>query len=184
MFDEQSKRTMEDLFFFQHEQRMQAARKELEARKETKENLAKVSGIRNDVLLDKLLGLDIRPETLATLFVIPLVEVAWADGEVQEAERAEILRYAEKAGLKNKAINPVVFTAWLKKRPDSALMDAWRHYIQTLCRELNDEERRTLMNDVLTDARAVAEAAGGFLGFGAQSAAEQRVLEKVEAAFG
>ena len=113
-----------------------------------------------------------------------MVEVAWADGEVQEAERAEILRYAEKAGLKNKAINPVVFTAWLKKRPDSALMDAWRHYIQTLCRELNDEERRTLMNDVLTDARAVAEAAGGFLGFGAQSAAEQRVLEKVEAAFG
>ena len=61
MFDEQSKRTMEDLFFFQHEQRMQVARKELEARKETKENLAKVSGIRNDVLLDKLLGLDIRP---------------------------------------------------------------------------------------------------------------------------
>jgi len=37
---------------------------------------------------------------------------------------------------------------------------------------------------VLTDARAVAEAAGGFMGFGRLSDSERSVLSKLEAAFG
>ena len=176
-------KSMEELFFFEKEQSLIEARKELAKMQETKENLAKVSGITNEAVLEKLIALEIRPETLATLFVVPLVEVAWADGEMQDEERDKLFKLAEKSGLKTGSINPKMVTSWLKQKPDPALMEAWVHYIQALCGRLSDAERRALKKDVMADARAIASAAGGFLGFGKLSPAEQDVLNKLEAAF-
>jgi hypothetical protein len=183
MLIDPSGRTMEDLFYFEKDQRLLEARKALEQMKETKENLSKVSGIQNEAMLDKLIALDIRPETLATLFAIPLVEVAWADGEMQEQERDALFKYAEKAGLRKKNLDPKIMMAWLKQKPDPALMTAWVHYIQSLCRQLSESERQTLKEEVMTDARSIAQAAGGFLGFGKQSEEERKVLSQLESAF-
>ncbi len=177
-------RTMEDAFFYEKDQNLIEARNALEQLQETKENLAKVSGIRNDAVLDKLVALDIRPETLATLFAIPLVEVAWADGDMHEKERDELFKFAERAGVRSKNLNPKIISVWLKHKPDPALMEAWEHYIQSLSAQLSEEERQTLKQDVMTDARTVAQAAGGFLGFGTLSESERQVLSRLEAAFG
>lgn len=176
-------RSVEDMFFFQKDQRLMEAREALRRLQETKENLAKVSGIRNDEVLDKLIALQIRPETLATLFAVPLIEVAWADGDMDEKERNKLFLFAEKAGLRKKSIDPTVMATWLKKRPDPALMDAWVQYIQALCQQLSGDERQALKSEVLTDACAVAQAAGGILGFGKQSTVEHTVLNRIEAAF-
>ncbi len=184
MFTVAQGRTIEDLFFYEKDQNLIQARRKLEEMKETKENLAKVSGIQNDAVLDKLLALEIRPETLTTLFMIPLVEIAWADGELHDKERDEVFRYVEKAGLRNKNIPPKIQGTWQKRRPGPELMDAWVDYIKALCSRLSDAERLALKQEVLADARAVASAAGGFLGFGKLSAEEQRVLDQMEAAFG
>jgi hypothetical protein len=177
-------RSMEDLFFYENEQRLIEARRELKQMQETKENLAKVSGIQNDAVLEKLVALNMRPETLATLFAIPLIEVAWADGEMHAKEREELFRFAEKAGLRNKSVDREIMAAWLKQKPDPALMEAWVHYIQALSLQLSKEECRALRDDVLADARVIAQAAGGFLGFGKLSNEEQSMLVKLEAAFG
>jgi len=184
MLDSALGRTLEDLFFFERDQSLIAARKKMEQMQETKENLAKVSGIRNDAVLDKLVSLDIRPEILTTLLAVPLVEVAWADGELQEAEHRALLAYAESAGLKNKEIDPATFSSWLKTKPDPALMEAWEHYIHALCSQLSPAERRDLEAEVMADARAVAKAAGGFLGLGRLCVEEQKMLARLEAAFG
>ena len=177
-------RTMEDVFFFEKEQNLIEARRKLEQLQETKENLAKVSGIHNEAVLERLIALEIRPETLATLFVIPLVEVAWADGDLHEKERDELIKFGEKTGLRNKNVDPKVIGAWLKHKPDPALMEAWVHYVQALSSQLSETDRRALKEEVLTDARAVAQAAGGFLGFGKLSEDERKVLDRLEAAFG
>jgi len=175
---------MEDRFFHAKEKSLLEARRKLEHLKETKENLAKVSGIKNDAVLAKLVELNIRPEILATLFAIPLIEVAWADGEMHEKEREKLFQYAEKAGMKNRNVDLKVISAWLNERPDPGLMEAWTHYIQSLCSQLTEAERLTLKEEVMTDARDIAHAAGGFLGFGKLSQEEQAVLSKLEAAFG
>lgn len=176
-------KSLKELFFFEKEQSLLEARNELAKMQETKENLAKVSGIKDDAVLEKLIALEIRPETLATLFVVPMVEVAWADGELQSEERNTLFSLAEKAGLKNGSINQGMFSLWLKQKPDPALLAAWTHYIQALCERLSDAERRALKKDVMADARAIATAAGGFLGFGKLAKEEQAVLDQLEAAF-
>jgi hypothetical protein len=176
-------RSLEDMFFYEQDRRIIEQRKKLQQLKETKDNLAKVSGIQDDDLLEKLVALDIRPETIATLIGIPLIEVAWADGKMDEKERRMLFEYAEKSGLRKKGMDPKVMSVWLKKRPDPALLDAWIKYMQTLCKQLSDAERKSLRDELMKDAQSIAKAAGGILGYNAISAAEEDMLKKLEAAF-
>jgi hypothetical protein len=74
-------------------------------------------------------------------------------------------------------------SVWLKQKPGPELMEAWEHYIQALCQQLSRKECQSLKEEVLTDARTIANAAGGFLGFGTLSPEEQSVLNQLEAAF-
>jgi hypothetical protein len=180
---EKRRQTLEDMFFFEQDRRIIEQRAKLQKLKQTKANLAKVSGIHDDALLEKLIELEIGPETLATLIGIPLIEVAWADGAMDDAERKKLFEYAEKAGLRQKGLDPKIMSAWLKKKPDPALLEAWKRYIQTLCRELNAHERKALRDEVMADARSVAEAAGGILGLRRISAEEKAVLMTLEEAF-
>jgi hypothetical protein len=76
-----------------------------------------------------------------------------------------------------------MISVWLKQKPGPELMEAWEHYIQALSQQLSPEERQSLKEEVLADARTIANAAGGFLGFGTLSPEEQKVLDQLEAAF-
>jgi hypothetical protein len=180
---EKRRQTLEDMFFYEQDRRIIEQRAKLQRIKQTKENLARISGIRDEALLEKLMELEIRPETLATLIGIPLIEVAWADGEMDEKERKTLFDYAEKAGLRQQGLDSRIMSAWLKKKPDPALLEAWKHYVRTLCKELGAHERKALKDEVMADARSVAEAAGGILGLGRVSAEEKAMLKTLEAAF-
>jgi hypothetical protein len=180
---EKRRQTLEDMFFHEQDRRIIEQRAKLQALKQTKANLAEVSGIQDDALLEKLIELEIGPETLATLIGIPLIEVAWADGAMDDKERKKLFEYAEKAGLRQKGLDPRIMSAWFQKKPDPALLEGWKHYIQTLCKELNAHERKALEDEVLADARSIAEAAGGVLGLGKISAEEKAMLKTIEEAF-
>ncbi len=184
MLDNAIRKSMEDLFFLQQDRRLAEQRAKIQQLLETKENLAKVSGITNPGVLEKLVALDIRPETLATLFSIPLIEVAWADGELQDEEREQLFQYAEKSGMRKKGLDPKIMSEWLKRKPDPALLEAWVHYVQALSRELSAAERQALKDEVMGDVRTIAQAAGGILGFGKISSEEQKMIDRLEAAFG
>jgi hypothetical protein len=181
--NEKRRQTLEDMFFHEQDRRIIDQRAKLQALKQTKANLAKVSGIHDDALLEKLIELEIGPETLATLVCIPLIEVAWADGAMDDKERKKLFDYTEKAGRRRKGLDPKIMSAWLKEKPDPALLRAWKHYIKTICRELGTHERKALEDEVMGDARSVAEAAGGILGLGKISPEEKAMLKTLEKAF-
>jgi hypothetical protein len=183
MFQTILARNMEDLFFLEQEKKLAEARQKLELMQETKENLSAISGITDEAVLHRLIELDIRPEVLATLLMIPLIEVAWSDGELHEKERAFLVDSVNQPGMHTRNVDPEILEVWMKKRPSPELFDAWELYIQALSAQLSHDERQTLKEDVMADARKIAEAAGGFLGLGKISDAEQTMLDKLEAAF-
>jgi hypothetical protein len=77
-----------------------------------------------------------------------------------------------------------LFEQWLAEPPPPVLLAAWKDYISAFSSTLSQEARRTLKRELLGRARAVAEAAGGFLGLGRKiSPAEERVLKQLEGAF-
>jgi hypothetical protein len=134
-------------------------------------------------LIDRLTGLGIRADTLAALTLIPLVEVAWADGRMDASEKHAVLRGAESSGITPGSPSFGLLRLWLDRRPDQGVMDLWRAYIEAVCGALSVEARMRLRDAILGCARDVAAAAGGVLGVGAISQAEERVLSELESSF-
>jgi DnaJ-domain-containing protein 1 len=152
--------------------------------KETKESLSEVSGIKNEHILQKMVELNVRPETLTSLSLIPLVEVAWADGSVDDKEKESVLSCVEKMGFSKGSADHEILSQWMTHRPSKELMDAWIHYIQGLCEKLTSEEKNELKKELIINTRSVAMASGGFLGLGNKiSKSESAILDQLENAF-
>jgi hypothetical protein len=131
------RRTLEDAFFRKRDAILAEQFHKLEKMKETKQALQKVSGITDEKVLDKLVSLNVRPETLASLAMVPLVEIAWADGSIQAEERDAILKATVKNGFAKGSTGYALTESWLSRRPPDSLLEAWTHYIEGLCANLN-----------------------------------------------
>jgi hypothetical protein len=177
-------RSLEDEFFRREDQRLLARLNELKAVETNREALAKASGISEPEVLDKMLALGIKAETLAAVSLVPLVEVAWADGSLDAKERRAVLDRAREAGLAPGSTGQALLEAWLERRPDPKLLDAWTQMVRGLRDQLGPDETARLKGALLDQARAVASASGGVLGIGSKvSGAEAAMLAKLEAAF-
>ena len=183
-FLDQYAHRLEDEFFAKKDAVLIAQLRKLEQMERTQKALAEVSGITDETVLKHLVDLGVHPDLLATLAMVPLVEVAWADGEVQEDECNAILEGAASAGMARGSVDYVLLQQWLAQRPPKKMLDAWIHYIQGLKQALTPEEVMAVKDQFMTRARRVAEATGGFLGLTSKiSKAEQAMLDKMASAF-
>lgn len=180
---EERGRALENQFYDKQDKEKLAAMKAKMDAQTTREDLRKASGMTDDKVLDKLVELGLRANTIAALSLVPLIEVAWADGEIQDNERTAILQGAHGKGLEQGTDGYELLQSWLKSRPDPGLFDAWEGYIKALAGQLNDEQNRLLKNQIVGFAKMVAASAGGFLGIGKVSASEEKALGRIETAF-
>jgi len=178
-----SGRNLEDAFFLERDRQLIARKAELRRLAETKEALASVSGIQDPEVLEFLVQLEVRPETVAALSMVPLVEVVWADGKVDDQEKQVVLDFARQQGIPEGSVGGELLARWLEQRPEPALLAAWQLYIEALCERLSAHQRQHLKDELLRNVRAAAEASGGFLGIGKISSAEKAVLAKLESSF-
>jgi hypothetical protein len=174
-------RGLEDEFFRREDQRLMERLKQLKAAETTREALAEASGITRPAVLDTLMELGIRAETLAALSIVPLVEVAWADGVLDAKERRTVV---DRAGVARESTEGALLEAWLDRRPDPKLLTAWTHLVRGLCEQLDSDGVARLKTGLLERAGAVAAASGGLFGVGSKvSRSEAAMLARLEAAF-
>ena len=114
---------------------------------------------------------------------MPLVEVAWADGRLELAERRAVLEAAEASGVLPGTASHQLLEGWLAERPGPELREAWREYVVTLQATVSIEAQLHLKESVVGRARAVAGAAGGVLGVRSVSRQEELVLRELAAIF-
>jgi hypothetical protein len=177
------RKALEEEFFAKHNRQLLRQLQETTAVKAQAEALAAASGITDATVLAQLMALDLSSETLAALSLVPLVEVAWADGRLDTKEKSALLAAAEQAGLSKGSASHQLLEEWLRERPSPKLLETWKAYVAVLSNTLNDQAKHALKQDLLGRARLVAEAAGGFLGLGRRiSSAEQAVLTELEQA--
>ena len=174
-------KSLEDEFFHREDKRLIERLKELKAAEATRDALAKASGVTKPAVLEELMELGIRAETMAALFTVPLVEVAWADGTLDAKERRAVV---ERAGVARDSTAGALLEAWLDRRPDPKLLAAWTHLVQGLCEQLDADGVARLKTGLLERAAAVAAASGGVLAVGSKvSRSEAAMLARLEAAF-
>jgi len=144
--------------------------------------LSLASGITDRAVLRLLADLEVSSSVVAALALVPLVEVAWADGELAPEERASVLRASEEQGIRPGTRAHGLLASWLEHRPSQELFAAWEAYIEAVLEPLAEEECDRLCRDLVGRAREVARAAGHGGGPGSISTEEERALERVEAA--
>ena len=175
---------MESLFFQRRDQALLQKIRDNRKNQEAIDQLVDASGLKDRAVLEALIKAGVTADSLTALAVIPLVTVAWADREIQDNERTAILTAAESSGIAKNSPASELLNEWLKDRPDDELLAAWKGYIAAVKETVEQTAFGQLKTSVLGTAKAVAESAGGILGFGNKtSEVEQKVLEDLASAF-
>lgn len=173
---------LEEAFFRQMNQKLTDKLQAENKKKLDREAITALTGITSDELLEKLLTLNLGASTVAAFALLPVIEVAWADGTVDDREAKAVLEAAKQIGLAGTAME--IVETWLKERPAKAVFETWQKYIAAINERLSAEEKALMKNELVGRARTVASASGGFLGMGSKvSKEEETVLLKISKSF-
>lgn len=181
---DERRQALEEAFYRKQDEALRSQIRTAREHASAREALAAQSPRAEAVLLDRLVELGIRVESLAALMLVPLVEVAWADGTMDPREREAVLNAALASGVEPGSPSHALLESWTQERPPSALYESWKEYVASLCHELSADHRWHLEEQLLGRARSVARAAGGFLGVAKVSKPEEEVIARLEQAFG
>jgi hypothetical protein len=176
-------KALEDSFFAKENERILQELRAVKAREEKKKEFREYLNIDSEEIIDALVELEVEPETLIAFSLVPLVEVAWADGVIQPRERDAIIKAAIERGVEEGSPTCDLLRNWLQTKPDPKMLEVWKGYIDVLKASLGERSRAHLKSGTMGRAKAIAEAAGGFLGVASISAAEKKMIEELEWSF-
>jgi tellurite resistance protein len=132
-------------------------------------------------LIQRLESIGLTVSTSRLVALLPLVQVAWADGSIQAEERKLILDIAKKRGFADEAGMPVL-EKWLTTEPSKFVYSTGRKLVNALVSryklEMPNLEKGTI-EEVVAYCSGVAEAAGGVFGFAKVAAAEKQVIAEI-----
>ena len=177
------RKALEEAFFAKQDAKVIA---QLRAEREKQLAMAALKGasaIEDPELLEKLVDLGIDARTWTALALVPLIEVAWADGTIEPKEREAILAAAREHGVQDGSPGRQLLESFLATRPEPAVFAAWGAYVTELAASFSAEERERMRARLVERARKVARAAGGILGIASISDAEKRVIDALQKPF-
>ena len=112
-------------------------------------------------LLERIQKLGVTLDTGSAFILAPLVEVAWADGEVSHAERDTILRIAEQRGVEPGSADYRQLLDWVAHRPSDEVFHTALEAIRIGLSVLPPDESEKRIATMIKACEDVANAAGG-----------------------
>jgi hypothetical protein len=167
---------LEETYFRKRDQELIERLHERRARETERQHMAEVTGITDRQMLQDLQADGYTETTVALLPLIPLVEVAWAEGGVADRERRMIFDLARERGVEPGSLANEQLTAWLDKRPPERFFEDTLHALGLMLESMPPADREASREDLLAYCNRIAElVAGGILGRG-QIGDQERAL--------
>jgi len=166
----------EESYFKQRElERHEALRRERELkalRQEEREGIVQILSTTEDIANEALeLGFD--AETARVLPLVPMIEVAWADGTVSTAEESTVLDLAVQRGIERSTASYEFLQRLMAEQPSDLFFERVNRVIVAMVASDPDSWMTKTLPEL---ALEVAEASGGFFGLGDKVASEEREL--------
>lgn len=139
------------------------------------------TGITDPDVLRDLLELGFTPDTLALLPLVPVLQVAWAEGGVTARERDLIEKLATARGIAPGSPADAQLMDWLANRPPAALFAGATRLIQALFDAGSAATADLTADDVVAFSERVAAASGGIFDLGRITFEERALLATIAA---
>ncbi len=133
--------------------------------------VARHVGVDDEQVVSRIRELGFDGQNARVLHLIPLIEVAWADGSISKNEREIVLAAADKHGIEPGTEAAVLLTSLLEQRPSDIVLE---ELLEVLKEVLHAKDLHPV--SILDACLQVAEASGGVLGFGNPISSEERKL--------
>ena len=139
------------------------------------------TGLHDPEMLQQLQELCFTPGTVGLLPLIPVLQVAWAEGGISTAERTAIVNLARSRGITAGSEADLQLHAWLDQRPSAETFRKATRLIAAMVDQPGEGMQDVTADDLLKYCEQIAHASGGIFGIGAVSAEERAALEQISA---
>jgi len=114
----------------------------------------------NPELLATVRDLGVTADNATAFLLLPLVQVAWAEGKVRKDEHEAVMKLAHERGVEEGSAAEQHLRDWLANRPADALFDASLEVLKAAFSVLPVRERQERVERLVDACRTVAEASG------------------------
>ena len=143
-------RALEEEYFHRKERELIEKMRQKAAADAARDALGAKTGVADAQLLQDLHELGYTPETLSLLHVVPLVQMAWAEGHVSMRERDLIIEAARARGIESGSAADQMLAGWLAARPSGELFTTTMRAIGAMLASRPQEEREAGTKDLLS----------------------------------
>ena len=143
--------------------------------------LSKQTGISDPAVLAELQELGFTGDTVILLPLMPVLELAWAEGGITAAERQMLVSLAKSRGIAEGSAADRQLTAWMAERPAPAVFAKAARLISALLDSGAPAAKGLTADQLVKYAEQIASASGGLLGLPirAVSMEERNLLTRI-----
>jgi hypothetical protein len=175
-------RSLEEEYFRKKDRELVERMRKAAAAEKASRDLSEASGLSDPELVKELADLGFTTDTVRLLPLVPLLQVAWAEGGVSDAERKLILQLARTRGILDGSAADRELASWLTTRPSDALFARAMRLVSAMLSTSSAREGAGLSpDDVVAYCEDIASASGGLFGINRVSAEERSLLNTIAA---
>ena len=174
-------RSLEDDYFRKKDRELIDKMKQAAQADQSRRELGERSGLKDPDLLKDLQDLGFTPDTLALLPLVPVIQMAWAEGGITAAERTLILDLARQRGIASGTAAGRQLEEWMNTRPDASVFARATRLIRAMLDSGHDSGIMSA-DEVVKQAENIAYASGGILGLARVSQEEKAILASLASA--
>jgi hypothetical protein len=171
-------RGFEEDYFRKRDRELIEKMRQASAAESARREMGEQTGL-GDADLRDLQALGFTADTVVLLPLVPLVQVAWAEGGVSEAERRLIVQLARARGIAEGSPADRTLADWLSNRPAPQVFDNAGRLIRAMLDGTSAPAQGLSANDLIGHCERIAAASGGILGLNRVSSEERALLTSI-----
>jgi hypothetical protein len=172
-------RALEDEYFRKKDRELIERMQKAAAAEQARSDLSRTMGLEDPAVLQDLLDLGFTPDTVSLLPLVPVLEMAWAEGGITSAERELIVRLARSRGITENSPADLRLSEWMVTRPEPTVFDRAGRLIAATLASGGEQAGSLTVDDLVQYCEKIAAASGGILGIGRISPEERMLLSRI-----
>jgi hypothetical protein len=174
-------RALEEEYFRKKDRELVEKMRRAAAADQVRGDLSKHSGVADPAMLAELQELGFTGDTVVLLPLVPVLELAWAEGGITAAERQMLVSLARNRGVGEGSAADRQLDAWMATRPAQEVFTKAARLISALLSSGSGVTQGLTADQLVQYCEQIASASGGLLGLPirAVSLEERNLLTRI-----